>query len=150
MRGACGVRNLGPVTKLLTAAALILISTAIATSPARADIDWTVSDTVGQAAVGTMLLADYLQTQRIIRNPVVDGHRESNPVMRSHRGGLGLSPELYFAGVAGLHTAAVVALPQLLPRSWRRPARVVMQAAVVVVQVDSVVHNWQAGYTLTW
>jgi hypothetical protein len=149
LRRRAGVRNLGRV-KNLCAALIVIVSCAIATSPARADIEWTTTDTVAQATVGTLLLADYLQTVRIVRDPVNEGDLEHNPIMRSHRGGLGLSPELYFASVAGLHTMAVVALPQLLPRSWRRPARLVMQGAVVAVQVDSIVHNWQAGYTLTW
>lgn len=141
MRRAGSVRTLGRVTKLTTAA-LILISLAIATSPARADIDWTVTDTAFQATGAALLLVDYVQTKRIIDDPVRAEHRESNPIMRRHDGGLGMSPELYFLSVAGAHTLAAVALP----KGWRRAA----QVALIGVQVYTVGDNWRAGYSLTW
>lgn len=142
MRRVGSVRTLGRVTKLLTAAMIAITALCAGAPPARADLDWSAADTTLQVTGGVLLVADYLQTKRIIDDPVRAEHRESNPIMRRHDGGLGMSPELYFLSVAGAHTLAAVALP----KGWRRAA----QVALIGVQVYTVGDNWRAGYSLTW
>lgn len=110
-------------------------------SVAKAD-EWTRSDSAFQAAGCALLLADYLQTKRIISDPVHPDHHEGNWVMRKHSGGLGLNPELYFLSVASSHAIAAVALP----KRWRRG----VQVALIAAQAISVGKNWHAGYSLTF
>lgn len=104
--------------------------------------EWTATDTVFQASIGALILVDYVQTKRILNDPVVYNHQESNPIMATHGNGLGVPPGVYFAAVAGTHTLAVLALP----KRWRRVA----QVALLGVQAYTVTDNWMAGYSLSF
>ena len=123
--------------KLALVAALLVALTSVA----HAD-EWSRSDTALQATAGVLLVADYMQTKQIINAPVDERHRESNPLMASHGGGLGMSPELYFLSVAGTHTLVAVALP----KPWRRVA----QVGLFALQTWTVSSNWSAGYSLSF
>jgi hypothetical protein len=120
--------------KLALAAALLVSLSSVA----KAD-EWTRSDTALQLAGGALMVADYLQTRQITRAPIMPDHYESNPILRTGKGGLGLSPELYFLSAAGTHT--MVAL--VLPKPWRRVA----QVGLIAFQSWVVGSNWSAGYS---
>jgi hypothetical protein len=119
------------VTRAVSALVLTAALLGVGPSQARAD-DWTARDTAAQAVVGLSLAADYLQTRQIVRDC-----RESNPMIGDC--GENMSPALYFAAVFGVSTL-VYKLP--------RPYREIVQVAIVAVQVSSVRHNWQHGYTI--
>jgi hypothetical protein len=91
------------------------------------------ADVVGQAAVGSLLAADYLQTRQIVR----DGY-ENNPLIGSH--GQRIPPARYFLAAFALHTAVAV----LLPRPWRN----VWQGAICVSQGVTVWNNAAEGYAI--
>lgn len=110
-------------------------------SPVAAD-EWTRRDTALELAVVATLAADYLQTRQV----VADG-MESNPVIGDCRGEIGagvhcggMSPALYFAGVALLHAGAM----RLLPTGWRNAA----QGLTIGFQLRTIEKNWAAGYAV--
>lgn len=119
-----------------TAAALVTVL--VLSSSARAD-EWKASDTVLEAAVFATLAADYLQTRQLIRDGI-----ETNPIMGTCGGQItldgcgGVSPELYFAGVALLHAGAM----RLLPAPWRHVA----QGVTIGVEVNAIGRNYAWGY----
>lgn len=116
---------------------LVVLLLACAPGLARAD-RWTPVDSGLELVVMASLAADYVQTVRICRDPIVATHEESNPVMGPT--GQRVPPEAYFATVAVAH--AVVA--RVLPQPWRR----ISQGLMFAVQIKSVTHNWEAGYAI--
>lgn len=126
--------------------ALIIVAFALGyAAPVQAD-PWTRADSLTQGAVMLTLTADYLQTRKILAcardgvGCVRSGDLERNPVMGER--GERVPVELYFVGVAAVHTVAARALPQ----PWRRIA----QVAVVAIQAKVIGVNWHYGYTLTF
>lgn len=117
-------------------AGLLLVTFA---ASAHAD-EWTKTDTAIEAAVLTTFALDYLQTRQIVE----DG-REGNPIIGLCGGRVGdakcdgISPELYFGGLAIAHVAAM----RLLPHRWRNAA----QGLTVGIQIRSLRNNYAAGYT---
>ncbi len=97
---------------------------------------WNRTDTAAQVALTASLAADYTQT----RAALDDGWEETNPIMGSD--GKRLPPEIYFPVCA----LASFAVARELPRPWRS----LFQVGVLALQVDSIRHNWSAGYAVTW
>ena len=98
------------------------------------DNEWRTSDTIRQAVVLSLLLADERQTEHIAINP--DLYKEQGFA----RAFIGSKPSVgdvqrYFLTVAAIHSVAAYMLPQ----DWREG----LQYITIGVQVDAINNNLQ-------
>ena len=128
------LREEGGVLMRQVPLALTLVAL-IATSARAEPESWTRADTAFQTTFLVTLALDYAQTKQI-----TDDGREWNPAMGAR--GERLPPEIYFVGVAIVHTFVMRALPQ--------PYRRIAQCVSVGVQVGNVARNAYFGYTVVF
>jgi hypothetical protein len=101
---------------------------------------WSKLDITLEGTFTTLMIVDYMQTVEIIRAPIDENRRESNPIMGRH--GERVPPEAYFPVMLLGHMAIAHVLPS--------PYRKIWQGVGIAVQVDAVKANWQAGYTFSF
>ena len=109
---------------LLTIAALIIGGCAS---------KWTAGDSYRHATFTGLMLADYLQTIEISRNP--DRYYERNPILGNHPSEAEVTA--YFIGSYALVSAAAVALPP--------PYRDCLQYLAIGVEAGAVASNFSIG-----
>lgn len=123
--------RVGALRRTLVAMKAVFVALLLCVSTAAHADKWTGTDTALEIATVSLFALDYMQTTEI----VVDGE-ESNVIIGWH--GDGVSPGLYFAGVAALHVTLAAVLPQ--------PYRRILQGVTIGAEIDGIHSNWQAGY----
>lgn len=98
---------------------------------------WTAADTFVEVAVAGTIAVDYVQTRRIINEPIRPYHREWNPVLAR-----GVHPEVYFPAALALHVAAA--------RMLRQPYRRILQVVTLGLQFRAIENNLAYGYAIEW
>lgn len=94
---------------------------------------WTASDSYRHLAFTGLMVADYLQTMEIARNP--DRYYERNPILGNHPSEGEVTA--YFIGSYALVTAAAWALPE--------PYRDALQYVAIGVEAGAVANNFSIG-----
>lgn len=94
---------------------------------------WTAGDTYRHATFTGLMMADYLQTLEISRNP--DKYYERNPILGNHPSQGEVTA--YFAGSYALVTGAAMVLPA--------PYRDALQYVAIGVEAGAVANNFSIG-----
>lgn len=116
----------------------LLLGMLLIASVAHAGDDWTREDTYRQAALTTLLIADWAQTRTFIKNPDKYPGRESNPILGPHPS-VGRATSYTALCILG-HGAISALLPTNLRAGW--------QYVWIAIEVDAVLHNRSAGIKL--
>jgi hypothetical protein len=111
----------------------VIVLALLAAAGARADDEWTATDTALEAGFAVALAGDWLQSRSVAgiafeTNPIL-GRRPSRATI-----------DTYFAGVLALHLVVSAALP--------RPYRTVWQSVWFTVESAVVYRNAQAGIVI--